>query len=94
MKETLQETLGQGKKVKVEQKVLIITLYDFNVNPKTKDYEGRSKSKSILFVPQVDPSILGGLVVEFGQKVFDMSIKSRARQMERFLREPIHFGTL
>ncbi|KAH9774492.1 ATP synthase subunit o [Citrus sinensis] len=31
----------------------------------------------------VDPSILGGLVVEFGQKVFDMSIKSRARQMER-----------
>ncbi|KAL9424409.1 hypothetical protein AB3S75_036317 [Citrus x aurantiifolia] len=62
LKETLQETLGQGKKVKVEQKV--------------------------------DPSILGGLVVEFGQKVFDMSIKSRARQMERFLREPIHFGTL
>ncbi|KAH9774490.1 ATP synthase subunit o [Citrus sinensis] len=51
LKETLQETLGQGKKVKVEQKV--------------------------------DPSILGGLVVEFGQKVFDMSIKSRARQMER-----------
>ncbi|KAH9710140.1 ATP synthase subunit o [Citrus sinensis] len=50
LKETLQETLGQGKKVKVEQKV--------------------------------DPSILGGLVVEFGQKVFDMSIKSRARQME------------
>lgn len=45
-------------------------------------------------MPQVDPSILGGLVVEFGQKVFDMSIKSRARQMERFLREPIHFGTL
>lgn len=36
MKETLQETLGQGKKVKVEQKVLIITLYDFNVNAKLK----------------------------------------------------------
>jgi F-type H+-transporting ATPase subunit O len=58
LKETLQDILGQGKKVKVEQKI--------------------------------DPSILGGLVVEFGQKVFDMSIKTRAAQMERFLRQPIN----
>ncbi|KAL2511631.1 ATP synthase subunit O [Abeliophyllum distichum] len=58
LKETLQDMIGQGKKVKVEQKI--------------------------------DPSILGGLVVEFGQKVFDMSIKTRARQMERFLREPVN----
>lgn len=43
---------------------------------------------------QIDPSILGGLVVEFGQKVFDMSIKTRAKQMERFLREPINLGTI
>lgn len=58
LRETLQDILGQGTKVKVEQKI--------------------------------DPSILGGLVVEFGQKVFDMSIKSRAAQMERFLRQPIN----
>ncbi|KAL0339120.1 UNVERIFIED_CONTAM: ATP synthase subunit O, mitochondrial [Sesamum angustifolium] len=58
LKETLQEILGKGTKVKVEQKI--------------------------------DPSILGGLVVEFGQKVFDMSIKTRAAQMERFLRQPIN----
>ncbi|XWS45718.1 hypothetical protein CRYUN_Cryun14cG0003400 [Craigia yunnanensis] len=62
LKETLQEILGQGKQVKLEQKI--------------------------------DPSILGGLVVEFGQKVFDMSIKTRAQQMERFLREPINIGAL
>lgn len=62
LKETLQDIIGQGKKVKLEQKI--------------------------------DPSILGGLVVEFGQKVFDMSIKTRAKQMERFLREPINIGTL
>ncbi|XP_022756780.1 ATP synthase subunit O, mitochondrial-like [Durio zibethinus] len=62
LKETLQEIIGQGKQVKLEQKI--------------------------------DPSILGGLVVEFGQKVFDMSIKTRARQMERFLREPINFDSL
>ncbi|KAI3448897.1 hypothetical protein Pfo_005562 [Paulownia fortunei] len=58
LKETLQDILGQGKKVEVEQKI--------------------------------NPSILGGLVVEFGQKVFDMSIKTRAAQMERFLRQPIN----
>ncbi|KAK9682997.1 hypothetical protein RND81_10G111500 [Saponaria officinalis] len=58
LKETLQEILGEGIKVHLEQKI--------------------------------DPSILGGIVVEFGQKVFDMSIKTRARQMERFLREPIN----
>ncbi|XP_047942244.1 ATP synthase subunit O, mitochondrial [Salvia hispanica] len=57
LKETLQYMLGQGKKVKVEQKI--------------------------------DPSILGGLVVEFSQKVFDMSIRTRAAQMERFLRQPL-----
>ncbi|KAK1425289.1 hypothetical protein QVD17_20640 [Tagetes erecta] len=59
LKETLQEILGKGKTVKLEQKI--------------------------------DASILGGLVVEFGQKVFDMSIKTRARQMERFLRDPVNF---
>ncbi|KAL9270890.1 ATP synthase subunit O, mitochondrial-like protein [Drosera capensis] len=52
LKETLQEIIGQGKKVKLEQKV--------------------------------DPSILGGLVVEFERKVFDMSIRTRAKQMERW----------
>ena len=45
-------------------------------------------------MPQIDPSILGGLVVEFGQKVFDMSIQTRAKQMERFLREPVNLGIL
>jgi len=59
LRETLQEVIGKGKKVKLEQKI--------------------------------DPSILGGLVVEFGQKVLDMSIRSRARQMERFLRDPVNF---
>ncbi|KGN45131.1 ATP synthase subunit O, mitochondrial [Cucumis sativus] len=62
LKETLQYIIGEGKKVKLEQKI--------------------------------DPSILGGIVVEFGEKVFDMSIKTRAKQMERFLREPVNFNSL
>lgn len=45
---------------------------------------------NLLICLQIDPKILGGLVVEFGQKVFDMSIKTRAAQMERFLRQPIN----
>ncbi|XP_014502340.1 ATP synthase subunit O, mitochondrial [Vigna radiata var. radiata] len=57
LKDTLQEIIGSGAKVHLEQKI--------------------------------DPSILGGLVLEFSQKVFDMSIKTRAQQMERILREPI-----
>ncbi|OVA19413.1 ATPase [Macleaya cordata] len=62
LKETLQDIIGHGKKVKLEQKI--------------------------------DPNILGGLVVEFSQKVFDMSIRTRARQMERFLRDPINFDSI
>ncbi|KAI4333140.1 hypothetical protein L6164_017981 [Bauhinia variegata] len=62
LRETLQEILGAGKKVKLEQKI--------------------------------DPSILGGLVVEFDQKVFDMSIKTRALQMERFLRDPVNISNI
>lgn len=58
LKETLQEVIGKGKKVNLEQKI--------------------------------NPSILGGLVVEFDMKVFDMSIATRAKQMERFLREPMN----
>ncbi|CAL1404625.1 unnamed protein product [Linum trigynum] len=59
LKETLQQIIGQGKQVTLEQKI--------------------------------DASILGGLVVEFSQKVFDMSIKTRAKQMERALMEPVQF---
>ncbi|KAK7271581.1 hypothetical protein RJT34_27607 [Clitoria ternatea] len=62
LKETVQEIIGSGAKVHLEQKI--------------------------------DPSILGGLVLEFSQKVFDMSIKTRALQMERTLREPINISNI
>ncbi|XP_040995104.1 ATP synthase subunit O, mitochondrial-like [Juglans microcarpa x Juglans regia] len=57
-----------------------------------KDIIGRGKKVNL--EQKIDSSILVGLVVEFGQKVFDMSIKTRVRQMERFLREPVNFGSL
>ncbi|KAF3332761.1 ATP synthase subunit O [Carex littledalei] len=40
---------------------------------------------------KIDPSILGGVVVELGERVLDMSIKTRVKQMEKILREPIDF---
>ncbi|KAJ4839565.1 hypothetical protein Tsubulata_002271 [Turnera subulata] len=57
LKETLQDILGHGKKVILEQKI--------------------------------DANILGGIVVEFGEKVLDMSIRARAQQMERLLSQPV-----
>ncbi|XP_034711601.1 ATP synthase subunit O, mitochondrial-like [Vitis riparia] len=58
LKETLQDIIGHGKKVKLEQRLIPVFL------------------------------------VEFDQKMFDMSIKTRAREMERFLRDPINFDSL
>ncbi|KAL5199791.1 hypothetical protein ABZP36_020994 [Zizania latifolia] len=49
------------------------------------------KNKNILIEQKIDQSIMGGLVIQFGQKVFDMSIKTRAKQMEMFLRQPLDF---
>lgn len=40
---------------------------------------------------QIDPSILGGIIVEFDQKLLDASIKTKALEMEQFLREPGNF---
>ncbi|KAE8797388.1 ATP synthase subunit O, mitochondrial [Hordeum vulgare] len=47
------------------------------------------KNKTILVEQKIDQSIMGGLVIEFGQRVFDMSIRTRAKQMESFLRQPL-----
>lgn len=90
MKDTLQELIGQGKKVILEQKVC--TGFSVCSSIHISLYIGW-KSDS-LFHMQIDPSILGGLVIEFDKKVFDMSIKTRARQMERYLREPVNFDNL
>ncbi|GLT60726.1 hypothetical protein SLA2020_334810 [Shorea laevis] len=52
------------------------------------------QGKKVNLEQKIDPSILGGITVEFDKKVFDLSIKTRAQQMERFLREPVHLGNV
>uniref|UniRef100_A0A804NV52 ATP synthase subunit O, mitochondrial n=1 Tax=Zea mays TaxID=4577 RepID=A0A804NV52_MAIZE len=49
------------------------------------------ENKTILVEQKIDYSIMGGLVIEFGQKVLDISIRNRAKQMEAFLRQPLDF---
>ncbi|XP_042393526.1 ATP synthase subunit O, mitochondrial-like [Zingiber officinale] len=66
-----------------EEKELKLTMQDILGPGKTAKIEQK-----------IDTGILGGLVVEFENKVFDMSIKTRAKQMENFLREPINFDNL
>lgn len=63
-----------------------ISLYSLRLNRFVFSY--------ILLFNQINQSILGGLVVEFGQKLFDMSIRTRAKQMEKFLRDPVNFDNL
>lgn len=47
--------------------------------------------KTVKFEQKIDPSILGGLIIDFEDKRFDISIKTRAGQMERLLYEPLNF---
>ncbi|KAJ0095659.1 hypothetical protein Patl1_17214 [Pistacia atlantica] len=74
---------------KGEVKVIVTTVIPLppeeekDLKETLQDILGKGKKAKV--EQKIDPSILGGLVVEFGQKVFDMSIKTRAQQMERFL---------
>ncbi|KAJ0037443.1 hypothetical protein Pint_24015 [Pistacia integerrima] len=83
---------------KGEVKVIVTTVIPLppeeekDLKETLQDILGKGKKAKV--EQKIDPSILGGLVVEFGQKVFDMSIKTRAQQMERFLREPANFGII
>lgn len=47
--------------------------------------------KTVKFEEKIDPSILGGLIIDFEDKRFDISIKTRAAKMERLLYEPVDF---
>lgn len=52
------------------------------------------QGKTAKLEQKIDPGILGGIVVEYQQKMVDMSIKTRARQMERYLRDPKNWDEL
>ncbi|KAG6506962.1 hypothetical protein ZIOFF_032296 [Zingiber officinale] len=97
-------TMAQRGEVKVIVTTVILTnIWCFSCQPLPAEEEKELKltmqdilgpGKTAKIEQKIDTGILGGLVVEFENKVFDMSIKTRAKQMENFLREPINFDNL
>jgi len=78
-----------------EVKVIITT-----AQPLEKDLQKRledslkgsklaSEAKSLIIENKVDPTVLGGLVVDFGDKTVDLSVASRVNSLNASLQEPI-----
>lgn len=47
----------------------------------------KSTGKQVVLVPEVDPALIGGMVVRVGGKVYDSSIRTRLQQVKRSLLE-------
>jgi F-type H+-transporting ATPase subunit O len=48
-----------------------------------------SQGKKLKVVPRVDPTILGGLVVEVGERTIDSSVAAKISRLNKLLRENI-----
>ena len=46
-------------------------------------------AKKVTVVKKVDTSLLGGLVVEVGDKMIDLSIKAQISDLEKYIREAV-----
>lgn len=67
--------VGQGKKLKVTNKV-------------SQQTSGRAL-EYILTKSQVNPDILGGLVVEIGDRTIDLSVSARIAKMNKLLTDTL-----
>lgn len=65
---------SQGKKLKVVPKVRS---------------SGSSSSLSTLIQYQINPDILGGLVVEIGDRTIDLSVSSKISKMNKLLNDSL-----
>ena len=69
----LNDFVKKGESLKIEMKVIKIIVVDCYVN----------------IIPQVDSSLLGGMVVEIGDKYIDMSTATKIKKMTEALREVV-----
>lgn len=61
-----------------------------DLNSLTKSLKGfAAEGQSVNVGVKVDKSILGGLIVEIGDKYVDMSVKSKVQKMVRSLAQPV-----
>ncbi|KAH9956894.1 ATPase F1 complex OSCP/delta subunit [Russula dissimulans] len=54
-----------------------------------KQSQTAQKAKSLKLRNKVNPSVLGGLVVDFGEKTIDLSISSRINKLNNLLQESV-----
>ena len=54
-----------------------------------KESGGKGGKKKLSVVKKVDKALLGGLVVEIGDKMIDLSIKSQIADLEKYLRDSV-----
>uniref|UniRef100_A0A0C9QN11 TSA: Wollemia nobilis Ref_Wollemi_Transcript_19750_1066 transcribed RNA sequence n=1 Tax=Wollemia nobilis TaxID=56998 RepID=A0A0C9QN11_9CONI len=50
--------------------------------------------KTVLLEQKINPRILGGLVIEFEDKLLDISIRTRLKRMENILYEPVDLQSI
>jgi F-type H+-transporting ATPase subunit O len=74
--------VGQGKKLKVTNKVCFYTA------DSGKGQRGREMGK-MANRRQVNPDIVGGLVVEIGDRTIDLSVSSKVAKMNKLLQEAL-----
>ncbi|KAG9078924.1 ATP synthase F0 subcomplex subunit OSCP atp5, partial [Ceratobasidium sp. 370] len=54
-----------------------------------KTSQAASQAKTVRVTNKVDPSILGGLLVDFGDKTIDLSVSSKVNKMNALLQQSV-----
>jgi len=54
-----------------------------------KQSQTAQEAKSLKLTNKVNPSVLGGLVVDFGEKTIDLSVSSRISKLNNLLNESV-----
>ncbi|CAG7850721.1 SubName: Full=Probable ATP5-F1F0-ATPase complex, OSCP subunit {ECO:0000313/EMBL:CCA68522.1} [Serendipita indica DSM 11827] len=54
-----------------------------------KSSQAAQKAKSLKITNKVNPSVLGGIVVDFGDKTIDLSVASRVNKLNALLQESV-----
>lgn len=78
--------VGQGKKLKVTNKVSFVCLWGDQEGEGMGGFETRDANR---LGNQVNPEIVGGLVVEIGDRTIDLSVSGRVARMNKLLQDAL-----
>lgn len=77
--------VGQGKKLKVTNRVRLPT----SLTPPHPPFPTTGLSLANPLPHKVDPEIVGGLVVEIGDRTIDLSVSSKVARMNKLLQDTL-----